>query len=264
MLRINLLPASINEGKRRNWAILGALALLLAVLAGALGFHFLYLMPKVVARETEADDMETQRKAVDQLVAETKTIRDQVAPIKEKVDYVEAVRFHNAIRQKIFRNAAQYTIRDAEYGSMAVNGNVLQINGYVRKVADVGRLYITMFGNPDITAVSIQGIPSWPQNALPAGGVPVTGPNPETSGWFPVQVTANLVRSVITPPLPASIAAGGISGGGGAGGGRGGFPGGGGGGGYGGGGGGGGYGGGGGAPGGAAAPAGGKRGGSEE
>ena len=219
MLRINLLPAYIAERKRLNWAIAGASFLFLALLGGMLGYHFLSLAPAVAAKTEEADAKQKEAEAATKIGADAKAIRDGVAPILDKVNYVEAIRYHNRIRQKIFRNAAKYTIRDVEYGSMAVSGNTLQIGGYCQKVSDLGRFYITMFGNPDVTAVSIQGIPNW-QQAVPPPVVVAPGgdPVPVPSTWFPVQMTATLVRSVITPSLPASLASGGVGGSGGGGG----------------------------------------------
>jgi hypothetical protein len=218
MLRINLLPAYIAERKKTRTAIILASLLWLLVLGAGLGYFFGVLNPQVAQKEQDANDMQTKGDAVTTFASETDALRQKIGPIKEKVDFVEQVRFHNKIRQRIFRNAARYTYRKVEYNAMSVNGNVLTVSAFVKNLSDLGRFYITMFGNPDVTAVSIQGSPpGWPQNQQQTTNLnPFTpGPTPDQAGWFPVQLTATLVRPVVTPQLPASLGGGtrGIGGG---------------------------------------------------
>ncbi|MDX1931919.1 MAG: hypothetical protein SFU56_04880 [Capsulimonadales bacterium] len=219
MLKINLLPTYIAEQKRTRTAIVLASLLWFAVLALGLGYHFGSLVPTVTKREEEANKQERLANAATTYASETDRIRQQIQPLKDKVEYVKAVRFHNELYQKIYRNAARYTFDQVEYASMTVNGQVLAINAYVKSLDDLGRFYLTMFGNPDVTAVTIQGIPSWPAVQQEFGGqagqVPGQGLSPSQRGWFPVQMTASLVRPVAPPQLPASLAggAGGLGGG---------------------------------------------------
>ncbi len=203
-LRINLLPAYIAERKKRIAAIAGASGLFAAVLAGSL---FMWFTAKTAAdnRETEADEQETLANAVTATKAETARIRSAIQPLQDKVDYVEAARFYNGWRQKIFRRAAQYTYNNVEYNSMSVTGNTLTMNGYATSVGDVGRYYITMFGNPDITALSISGVPGWDPNKTAPGAPPQ--PTSLVAKAFPLAVTATLKGSVAPPTLPASLTA---------------------------------------------------------
>jgi hypothetical protein len=216
MLKINLLPTYIAEQKRTRTAIVLASLIWLAILAGGLGYHFGVLMPQVHAKEDEAKQAEDDANRVTQFDSDTQSIRQKVAPIEDKVDFVKAVRFHNELYQKIYRNAAKYTYRNVEYASMSINGQLLAVNAYVHSLDDLGRFYLTMFGNPDVTAVSIQGIPNWDWTRQEYGGqqgiLPGQGALPEQRGWFPVQMSASLVRPVVAPQLPASLGGGGTTG----------------------------------------------------
>jgi len=210
MLRINLLPAYIAERKKTTTAIVLASVLWLLVLGLGLGYYFGSLSPQVADAETAATKEQAAADAVTKYAADTDTLREKIKPLKDKVDFVKLVRFHNQIRQKIYRNAARYTYKNVEYNQMAINDRTLVVSAFVKNVSDLGRFYINMFGNPDVTAVSIQVIPSWPpiqqqQPGNPFGG----GPSPAEAGWFPVQLTATLVRPVVLPQLPASLFGGG-------------------------------------------------------
>jgi len=204
-LRINLLPAYIAERKKRIAAIAGASGLFAVVLAGSL---FMWFTAKAAAdlRETEANEQETLANAVNATKAQTVSIRSAIQPLQDKVDYVEGARFYNGWRQKIFRRAAQYTYNNVEYNAMSVTSNTLTMNGYATSVGDVGRYYITMFGNPDITALSISGVPGW-DPARTAPGAPPLRSYSRVARAFPLAVTATLKGSVAPPTLPASLTA---------------------------------------------------------
>lgn len=206
MLRINLLPAYIAQRRRVRNAIIGMIALFLLATGGSLFYQFGMLQPEVTRLEQEANDMQAQADQVTAYASQTAQIRQKVQPLKEKVQFVESIRYHNRIRQKIFRNVAKYTYNEVEYDSMSVNSNTLQVNGYVRQLADIGRFYITLFGNPDITAVSLTSpVPSYPLGGPTAQQAQGVNPNsPPRTPAYPVSATATLVRSVATPTLPAS------------------------------------------------------------
>lgn len=223
MLRINLLPTYLEEQKQLRLAIAGATILFVAVLGGMLGWHFGKLVPEQQAATTRAEQAAAAKAAAEAIHTQAQQELAKVQPILDKVEFVEQVQFQNEVRQKIFARAAQYTDAKVEYDQMAVNGDTFTVNAYCQTIADLGRFYLTMFNNPDFTAVSVQGIPGWPnaasvnseigQNPWGAGG----STTQRLSTWFPVQLTAKLVRPVVSPSLPGSLT--------GAGGGPGGFPG---------------------------------------
>ncbi len=181
MLRINLLPAYIAERRKTRLAIIGFSVGFAIVTAAMLGW-FLTLKPTVQAREAAANEQVRLAGEVATLETEAQTIRDSIAPIRNKRDFIDAVLFYNTLRPKIFRRAAEYTYRDIEYSSMAVQQQTLSINAFAKRTSDVGRFLITMFGNPDLEAVSVAGIPGWapPQNQ--GGGTAAGGGGAELGG----------------------------------------------------------------------------------
>jgi hypothetical protein len=211
MLRINLLPAYIAERRKVRTAIAVATALWLIVLVGGLVYTFGSLQPKVAAREQEATAREADAAAEQAYESATTQLRSKIAPLQEKVAFVEAVRYHNRIRQKIFRQAAAYTYREIELNSMAVAGNTLSMGAIAKSVGDIGRFYIYMFGNPDVTAVSISQLPGYNQ-VRQQTPVSYPGGPPPLPPSFPVTLTATLVQAVAPPQLPAGLGAGGAGG----------------------------------------------------
>jgi hypothetical protein len=210
MLRINLLPAYIAEQRRTRLAMFFAGLLFAGITAVLLAYHFGSVDPARKAALEEAATLEAQVQRVNELNTQIQAEQAKLKPIKDKVDFVADVRFHNTVRSKVFRNAARYTDRAVEYASMAANGTTLSMNAYVKSLDDLGRYYITMFGNPDVNAVSISGMFGWPRNRQQQ--VTFGGQNPfgeqapaAASAWWPVQVVATLVRPIVTPQLPATL-----------------------------------------------------------
>jgi cell division protein FtsB len=190
MLRINLLPAYIAERRKTRTAIVLSTVAFALVCAGLL-FFYVTLSAQVAAKEQEATDEEQKQAAVEAIKSKTTQIRAQIAPLQDKVNFVENVRFHNTLAPTIYRNAAKYTIRQVEYNSMKITGNSLTIGGFVsgeggrnepsgrQAVQNFGRYLITFFGNPDITALSVQGLPGYPSPATGTG----TGTGANTGGF---------------------------------------------------------------------------------
>jgi hypothetical protein len=240
MLRINLLPAYLAERRKTRTAIILSTLLFLGVLGGML-FWWSVTNTAVLAKEDEATRMEQEATAVQGLETEASTIRQGVQPISAKVDFIKQVRFYNGLKQRIYRQAARYTTSNIEYSSMAVQGETLSMNAFANKVPDIGRFLITFFGNPDVRAVSVNGVPGWPRGQNGGGGGysrrrwrslrrwwwwPVRRAAAERAarsrGWrrlrrrsggggqaanrpgFPFTVTALLIRPVVAPVPPAA------------------------------------------------------------
>jgi len=218
MLRINLLPAYIAEQRKVRIAIVLAAILFLVATAVPLLYYFLTLSPQIAQMKAEDEDMTAKAQTETELETKITSTLQGIAPIADKVAFVQDVVFHNEIRQKIFRNAAKYTYRSVEYNAMSVTGNTLSLNATVSNLDDIGRFYLTMFGNPDVSAVSIAGVPDR-NYYLKAQPIIVPGGAPPAPPQYAIAMNATLTHSVVTPTLPASLLAapaGGVAGGGGA------------------------------------------------
>jgi hypothetical protein len=214
-LRINLLPAYIAETKKTRNAIIGFSALFIAAVLASLGYYGVR-QGQTTELEASADAKEQEATAATAVVngikAESSKLREQIAPIGQRVKFVEDVRFYNTWVQKIYRRAAQYTDRRVEYSSMAVNGGTLTMTGYVTAgpgpataVDNLARYLITFYGNPDVTAVTVTGPPGW-QRPSQANVNPLAAPATTSSAsGFGFSVNATLLRALQRPALPESL-----------------------------------------------------------
>lgn len=207
MLRINLLPAYIAEQKKKKAHLFWGIALPVVCLAAPLIYRFVPQEQWYNDIKAKADQADMDATAVETTEANTKTELAKIQPIQDKVDFVKNIQFYNRFPGLVYRNVARYTYRGVEYNSMSVQGDSLSISAFVPKLEDVGRFYLTLFGNPDVKALSIKGMPSW-QTIQQMKQLP-----PDAQKGFPVQVAAQLIHSV-NPPSPPVGGAGGGGGGG--------------------------------------------------
>lgn len=169
MLRINLLPAYIGEKKKTRAAIVGA-SLLVAAVTGGMLFAWNHQNQQVIEREAAASQKQTEAEAVTQLQTDATSIRGAIKPITVKRDFIDAALFYNKLRPRIYRRAARYTTNNVEFNSMNVTGQSLAISAFAKRTSDIGRFLITMFGNPDLSAVSVTGVPAWSGPGGTGGG----------------------------------------------------------------------------------------------
>jgi hypothetical protein len=202
MLRINLLPAYIAEQKKTRATWWWAGSVLAACIAAPLVYRFAFQDPKYNETLTAANNADTAAAAVEATEQKTKDELAKIAPIQAKVDFVKNIQYYNRFPGLVYRNVARYTYRGVEYNSMAVQGDSLSISASVPKLEDVGRFYLTLFGNPDLKALSIQGMPDW-QRMQQIRQLP-----PDAQRGFPIQVAAQLIHNVVPPMAPIAGAAG--------------------------------------------------------
>ena len=214
MLRINLLPAYLEEQKKRNVQYTLAVLTALLLIGGALAYHFLVLQPSVDDMERQASEMDTRATEVETLKGQTDTLVASIQPLTDKVKFVKQTRWYNGLRPRIFEQVARYTYNQVEYNSMAVQGDSLSIKGRVKKLSDAANYYLAMSANPDVKAVGWNGIYGWPNNKQQVSG-PGQPPDPNARG-FDIDVAAQLISPVVTPTPPTN-GGGGAAGGTGAG-----------------------------------------------
>ena len=213
-LRINLLPGYIAEMRQTRLAIAGFGALFVLALAGSL-FYYSVRSAETVAMETAANDKETEATAaaavVSKLKGEATTLRAQIAPIGERVQFVKDVNFYNTWAQKVYRRAAAYTDKSVEYSSMALGNGTLSMSAYVSKTPDasavdnLSRYLITFYGNPDVAAVSISGPPGWERPAQGTVDPLAVTASAAAKNGFSFTANATLIKALQVPALPASL-----------------------------------------------------------
>jgi hypothetical protein len=174
MLRINLLPAYIAERRKRNLAIVVSI-FMVALPCVALMVYYTSLKAQAADEKQLADDTEQKKADIDAINAKAQSTLDKVKPIIDKVAFVDNIHFYNTLPGRIYSQAARYTIPQAEYNSMSASGTTLAMTGFIAgqsgpdAVANFGRYLVTFFGNPDITALSVNGLPGYPSPSTGTG-----------------------------------------------------------------------------------------------
>lgn len=194
MIKINLLPAGIYEKRIiRNLAIM--FAVLAMVIAGASFGYKLKLNGDIAAKTSEVDAIETKQKMVQGLKSQAKNEASKIAPIEQKVAFIESVFQYNAKWPTLYEELAKYTYEKVLYTKLTPTTNSLQIDAYTPSISDAGRFLINMYRARHIfSSVSISGLPGYPEKGGQAGSGGAAATYTAESGPLPTGVSPNLYR----------------------------------------------------------------------
>lgn len=238
MIRINLLPKTINTKRiLRNTAILFGV-LLVAVLAGGMTYGH-KLDNDRLAEEKLASDTEAYEKKVKDLQAQAQTLRDSIKPIKQKLDFINAVIEYNGKTPKLYKQVAAWTYEKITYKSMAISsdGASLTMDARAKSLDDVGRYLLNMYRATDLfTEVTISGVPGYESDQGSGSGSSASGPDggeiggsqaslaginaisngveqgPNLTNWIEFTVSCKLKTPITAPSFGAASAATGTGG----------------------------------------------------
>ena len=201
MLRINLLPASVNQRRLTKRLIAAAfLALIPCVVLPLL--YGLKLAHDLTDVQRQADDAVAGKLKTDNFKTEAANTRAQVAPIAAKVKFVYDVRQYHQALVRVYYTLAQYTDSKIIYSDATYSGSTMTVHAYAPSIAEVGRylqrMYQSIQADTDLLAknpaapkpvfsnVSIDHVPGYPEgyvnkyylgNTLVAVGTPPAGTN---------------------------------------------------------------------------------------
>lgn len=161
MLKINLLPKSINIARQRNIAI-AVVTVLIAAEVGAV----LFMRQPAVKRNEE---LLTRRTEADQQLTELQGIKTQAdgilqkeAGLAPKYDFLNNMVKYNKQLPALYRRIAAYTYSEATLLNLEASQNQLKFDAYVAKPSDVGRLLLGLSRSPDLAALpDIGGVPGY-------------------------------------------------------------------------------------------------------
>ncbi len=140
-----------------------------------------------------------QRK--DQVLALENTIKAEEAkipPIKDRMDYFNAVMAYNVKFPALYEELAKYTYERVLYRSIEPANNQLTIQAHANSLGDCGRYLLNIYRARHLFSdVKISAVPGYPSN--PAAG-------------FDFSVTCTLVSPIDPPTMPASLGGSGSSG----------------------------------------------------
>jgi|YelNatPaOPRAMG01_1025707.scaffolds.fasta_scaffold62480_2 ribosomal protein L9 len=187
MIKINLLPKSINEKKIvRNTAILFGV-LVVAVVAIGILYTQMFLVPKVEAKVRDAEAAEALKAEVEKIEGETATIKKDTEPIKMKLDFIKNVLVYNQEYPKLYEEVAKWTYEKISYSSMECDGTTVKMSAQARSLDDLGRFLLNMYRATDLfTEVTISGVPGYPMDSSGNGAqVQDMGLGPWSGGGGP-------------------------------------------------------------------------------
>lgn len=191
MIKINLLPPNIFEARAIKRVIILFSVVLIAVIAISLAVTKKVNDAAAVYKQ-EADAAEILKQQAAQLESQASALRSEIAPIKSKVDFFEAVKSYNLQYPALYEELAKFTYKKIIYSSLQPDGSSLNITAHTPSLKDAGRYLLNMYRASHIfTSVTISGVPGYPHTGStasvtgggPGGGMPPSMPTPTASGF---------------------------------------------------------------------------------
>jgi hypothetical protein len=161
MLKINLLPKSINIGRQRNVAI-GVVTLLVAAEVGILLFMRqapLKHRDDLNARKSEVESHLTELQGVK---TKADAVLAQESALAPKYDFLTNMVKYNKQGPSLYRRIAAYTYSEATFLNLEASANQVKFDAYVANPTDVSRLLLGLSRSPDLQGLpAITGVPGW-------------------------------------------------------------------------------------------------------
>ncbi|MEN6356580.1 MAG: hypothetical protein ABFD83_05790 [Armatimonadota bacterium] len=247
MIKINLLPRTINEkAVIRNTAIAFAVVLI-AIVVGGLTYAS-NLGNQVTQKESEAQAAEAWQSRVEGIQKQAQDQQSSIKPIKDKLDFINAVLKFNGVYPKLYAEVAKWTYEKVMYTGIACDGTQVVIAARTKNLDYLGRYLLNMYRATDLfTEVTISGVPGYgkdSQNLTDSGSAgtmpgampspsmpPVPGPSftpsggqsslagidaisssmqkvPGQNGWIDFTVVCKLKTPITAPSFAGAGAAG--------------------------------------------------------
>ncbi len=206
MIKINLLPKSIGQSTLSQITAGILTVFLLLVVGGLLGYYHMVMVPRTDDMEKQADAAVELKTRVQGIQAEAAAQTDLIAPIKDKINFVDDVVKYNRKYPELFEKVARWTYDQVVYSSMSTSGGTLTMNARAQSLEDLGRYLLNMYRATDLfTSVSISNVPSYPgRSSLPNNG---RGPIVQTPLDFTVTCQLKETFSPPSPPLGSGASA---------------------------------------------------------
>ena len=164
MLRINLLPAYVQQRRLTKALVPVFIAIFALCVAAPLAVYF-YLHGKLTTLTQDAADAVTGKGKTDALKAEAVTTLAQVAPIQSKLQFLKDDYAYIDKWVQLYSTLANTTPKSSFiYTGAQVTGPTMAIKAYSPSVEEVGRYLQVMYHEPDFSTVAVDHIPAYPDN----------------------------------------------------------------------------------------------------
>lgn len=178
MMKINLLPRTINERKIvRNTAILFGV-LVIAIVAMGIAYTQMFLVPEVQKEQDLATQTEQLKSEVEGIEKEASDWQGKISPIKTKLDFINSVLAYNLKYPKLYEDLAKWTYERISYTGLTCDGTQISMGARAKSLDDLGRFLLNMYQATDLfTSVTITGVPGYPIGEAQQGGGPAAMPD---------------------------------------------------------------------------------------
>ncbi len=175
MIKINLLPRTINEKAIIRNTALAFAVLFIAIIIG--GFTYAGNLSKQVAqKEDEAQVVEAWEQRVEGIKKQAQDQLASIKPIKDKLDFINAVLKYNQEYPKLYANVAKWTYANVMYTGLVCDGAQVVITARTKNLDNLGRYLLNMYRATDLfTEVTISGVPGYgdaSQTSMMGGAMP--------------------------------------------------------------------------------------------
>lgn len=196
MLKINLLPPYIYERRKARQAAFLFAILVVAVAAGMVTWIFM-LNRKEADLRAQLAIMNERKAQVEALENTIKAEEAKIPPIKDRMDYFNAVMQYNTAYPKLYEELAKYTYERVLYRSIQPTSDSLEISAHARTIGDCGRYLLNIYRARHLFSnVTISSVPGYPNN-----------PN----AGFDFTVNCTLLNPINPPAIPAALGGGTVS-----------------------------------------------------
>jgi hypothetical protein len=165
MIKINLLPRTINEKAIIRNTALAFVVLLIAIVVGGLTYAG-NLSKQVAQKEAEAQAVEAWEKRVEGIKKQAQDQLASIKPIKDKLDFINGVLKFNQEYPKLYADVAKWTYANVMYTGLVCDGTQVVITARTKNLDNLGRYLLNMYRATDLfTEVIISGVPGYGQGA---------------------------------------------------------------------------------------------------
>jgi len=162
MIKINLLPPNIHEGR----AIKRMIALFVILLVLIIGANMWFIS----SVNKEKAEWAAQAEEAERLQAEAKSWQDKEAALRgeaaimdAKVKFFDDVKQHNDKYPTLFETVAKWTYRKITYSSLTTNGQAVQMEAFAPSLSDAGKYLLNLYRATNLfSSVAISGVPGYP------------------------------------------------------------------------------------------------------
>lgn len=154
MLRINLLPSyvALRRVTRNLW--IASIAAFIVITGGLVAWDVI-LAGEVKDWTDKANEAQAAHTQIDDLNTQAASIKSQVQPLLNKVTFYNNVMTSNTEVPDLYYRVARWTSPAIYYTEMSASGNMLDIKGYTKSIADLNRYLQYMYTEPDIQDVNL-------------------------------------------------------------------------------------------------------------